>query len=50
MADTIPNVDRNLATWRGILKVACDSGNLAEELEAREEIDRLLELRFAVTA
>lgn len=46
MADTIPNVDRNLSVWAEILRVAVDNDDTAGELEALDELDRLLDLRL----
>lgn len=43
---TIPDIDQALTTWCDINRQAVLDDDLAGELEAREEMDRLLELRI----
>lgn len=42
---TVGEVDRDLMGWRDIFMIAVESEDLAGEIEARDEIDRLLDLR-----
>lgn len=44
-APTVADIDRDLTAWRDIYLTAIDADDLAGEVEARDEMDRLLDLR-----